>query len=75
MFSFRGGKGGPDEDDLMVQIRGDGNIIFDPHVRQDLGMLHSDKLGQSLTRVDQIPLWDLAPGRRRAHQEQGGLCL
>ncbi len=57
MFSFRGGKGGPDEDDLMVQIRGDGNIIFDPHVRQDLGMLHSDKLGQSLTRVDQIPLW------------------
>ncbi|MXZ55823.1 MAG: hypothetical protein F4Z14_06595 [Gammaproteobacteria bacterium] len=57
MFSFKGGKGGPDEDDLMVQIRGDGNIIFDSHVRQDLGMLHSDKLGQSLTRVDQIPLW------------------
>lgn len=57
MLKFKGGKGGPDEDDLMVLIRGDGNIIFDSHVRQDLGMLHSDKLDQSLTRVEQCPLW------------------
>ena len=50
-------KKGPDEDDLLIMIRGDGNILFDPKVRQDLGLLHSDSLDMSLTRVEQVPLW------------------
>lgn len=44
---------GPDEDDLMVLVRGDGNILFDDKVRQELGLLHSDRFGQSLLRVEQ----------------------
>jgi len=44
---------GPDEDDLMILVRGDGNILFDDKVRQELGLLHSDRFGQSLLRVEQ----------------------
>ena len=50
------GKKGPDNDDLLVVIRGDGNVIFDRHVRQELGLLFSDANRWCMTRVEQVPI-------------------
>ena len=46
----------PDSDDLLILIRADGNILKDTGVRQELGLLHSDKYGMAMSRVEQVPV-------------------
>ena len=47
---------GPDNDDLLIVIREDGNIIEDDTVRQEHGLLKSPKNGYEIQRVRQVPL-------------------
>ena len=48
------GKKGPDNDDMLVVLRADGNVIIDHNVRQEHGLLISDKWGWTMPRVDQV---------------------
>ena len=49
-------KKGPDNDDLLIAVRGDGNVIFDRHVRQELGLLFSDANRWCMVWVEQVPI-------------------